>query len=141
MNRPPLTRAELEELIRLKQAGASHAEVAQELHCSPETVRKHWKRFRHGQIPRKRGRPARGILSTFAEPVRQMALALKKSHPHWGPANVLIELRKQPELEGQRLPSVSRLAAFFKKYCPEAVQSHQSRKGSVQRANKPRVAN
>jgi len=113
MNRPPLTRAELEELVRLKQAGASHSRVAQALRCSPETVRKHWKRYRHGQIPRKRGRPARGTLSTFPELVRQTALSLKKSHSHWGPANVLIELRKQPELEGQRLPSVSRLAVFF----------------------------
>lgn len=140
MIRPPLTRAEQEDLIQRKQAGASHAEVAQALHCSPETVRKFWKCFRHGQILRKRGRPARGTLSTFSEPIRQTALSLKKGHPHWGPANVLIELRKQPELAGQRLPSVSRLSAFFKRYCPEAVQSHLPRKSCVTQAIKPSVA-
>ena len=128
MIRPPLTQAELDELIRLKQAGATHAEVAQALNCAPETVRKHWKRIRHGQVKRKIGRPAHGTLSTFPEPVRQMALSLKKSHPRWGPAKVLNELSKQPELEGLRLPSTSRLSVFFKRYCPEAVQSKRSRK-------------
>ena len=125
MIRPPLTQAERKYLFQRKQAGASHAAVAQELHCAPETVRKHWKSFRHGQILRKRGRPTRGILSTYPEPIRQTALSLKTSHPHWGSANVLIELRKQPDLPVERLPSGSRLSALFKAYCPEAVQSNQ----------------
>jgi len=140
MIRPPLTRAEQEELIQRKHAGASHAAVAQALHCAPETVRKHWKRLRHGLIRRKRGRPARGILSTYPELIRQTALSLKTRHPHWGPANVLIALRKQPALLGERLPSGSRLSALFKADCPEAVQSHQPRKGSGRRAVKPAVA-
>lgn len=140
MIRPSLTQAERDYLIQRKQAGASHAEVAQELRCAPETVRKQWKNFRRGNTRRKRGRPASGILSTYPEPIRQAALSLKTSHPHWGPANVLIELHKHPELIGQRLPSVSRLSALFKRHCPEAVQSHLPRKGSATQAIKPAVA-
>lgn len=140
MNRPPLTHAERDYLICRKQAGASHRQVAQELRCAPETVRKHWKCFRCGNTRRRRGRPAGGILSTYPEEIRQAALFLKMSHPHWGPANVLIELRKQPELGDQRLPSISRLSALFKKSCPEAVQSHLPRKGSATQADQPAVA-
>ena len=140
MIRPSLTQAERDYLIQHKQAGASHREVAQELHCAPETVRKQWKHFRAGNTRRRRGRPVGGILSTYPELMRQMALSLKMSHPHWGPANVLIELRKHPELGSQRLPSVSRLSALFKRHCPEAVQSHLPRKGSATQAVKPAVA-
>lgn len=140
MIRPSLTQAERDYLIQRKQAGASHAEVAQELHCAPETVRKRWKHFRHGNSRRKRGRPARGVLSTYPESMRQMAVSLKSSHPHWGPANVLIELRKHPDWVGQRLPSASRLSFLFKKCCPQAVQSRLPRKGSAAQIIKPAVA-
>lgn len=140
MIRPPLTQTERDYLVRRKQAGASHREVAQELQCAPETVRKQWKHFRHGNSRRRRGRPVSGILSTYPEDIRQMAISLKTSHPHWGPANVLIELRKQPELGDQRLPSISRLSALFKRCCPEAVQSHLPRKGSATQVVKPAVA-
>jgi transposase InsO family protein len=140
MIRPPLTQGERDYLIQRKQAGASHGEVAQELHCALETVRKQWKQFRRGDTRRKQGRPAGGILSTYPELIRQAALSLKTSHPHWGPANVLIELRRHPELMGQRLPSTSRLSALFKRHCPEAVQSHLPRKGSATPIVKPAVA-
>ena len=42
MIRPPQTQGERDYLIQREQAGASHGEVAQELHCALETVRKHW---------------------------------------------------------------------------------------------------
>jgi transposase InsO family protein len=140
MIRPPLTPIEQEYLIQRKLSGDSHAEVAQALLCAQETVRKHWKCFRRGQMRRKRGRPARGILSSYPEGIRQTAISLKIDHPHWGPANVLIELRKRPEFLHERLPSCSRLSALFQKYCPEAVQSHQSRKDTTTHAAKPTAA-
>lgn len=120
--RNPLSAMERDYLYRRKQQGASHRAVAQELKCSIETVRKHWKAYRHGHTRRDRGRPARGILSQYPEAVRQQAIAVKQAHPHWGPANVRIELAHQLSCSVKQLPSQSRLSALFKQACPEAVQ-------------------
>lgn len=125
IKRQPLSLAEREYLYQRKQAGASHAEVAQELHCSAETIRKKWKAYRRGQLPGKRGRPARGILSTYPNQICEQAILLKKTHPHWGPVNVLLELKASGAFTGQALPSPSRLAVLFKSACPGAVQSPQ----------------
>lgn len=123
ISRQPLSLAEREYLYQRKQAGASHAEVARELHCSPETVRKKWQAYRRGQLPHKRGRPDRGILSTYPIEIRQQAILLKQAHPHWGPANILLQLKERGICPGQALPSPSRLAVLFKTACPQAVQS------------------
>jgi hypothetical protein len=50
---------------------------------------------------------------------------LKRAHPHWGPANVKVELKRQPDWQGKPLPSDARLSALFKTRCPEAVQPRQ----------------
>jgi len=124
-NRSPLSVEEQAYLIRRKQAGASHQAVAKELQCAWETVRKHWQRQRHGRVAAKRGRPKRGVLSTYPPPVRAKAIELKQAHPHWGPANVRVELQACLPLSQSALPSPARLAALFKAECPEAVQPHQ----------------
>lgn len=123
-NRTALDQEELAYLTRRKKAGANHAAVAQELGCARETVRKHWQAIRRGRIPRSPGRPATGILSTYPEEVRQQAIQLKRSHPHWGPRTVLVELSAHRSDPAQPLPHRSRLAALFKAICPEAVQPH-----------------
>jgi len=123
--REALTQAEQEYIRMRKQAGATTGAIAHELHCSPETVRKHWRRQRRGQAPRPRGRPPRGILSTYPTEMVEQAVALKRTHPHWGPANVKLELQRQPEFAQARLPSEARLAALFRVRCPEAVQPHR----------------
>lgn len=123
--RAPLSLAEKDYLYRRKQAGASHAEVAQELHCARETVRKKWQAFRRGQPQPKRGRPSLGILSTYPAEISQKAIEIKKAHACWGPANVLLELQSYFGERYPSLPSPSRLSALFKAQCPQAVQSHQ----------------
>jgi transposase InsO family protein len=138
MVRPALTQLEKEELYHRKQAGARHAEVAQALGCSVETVRKHWQAFRRGIVRRARGRPARGALSSFAPGLAERALALKQAHPHWGPLNVLIDLCQPPAFAQARLPSRSRLSAFFHQRCPEAVQPR--RRPGGQTAKPPKDA-
>jgi hypothetical protein len=124
-NRSPLSAEEQAYLIRRKQSGATHQAVADELQCAWETVRKHWQRHRRGRVAAKRGRPKRGVLSTYPPPVRAKAVDLKQAHPHWGPANVRIELQKCLQLTEPALPSPARLAALFKAECPQAVQPHQ----------------
>jgi hypothetical protein len=52
----------------------------------------------------------------------QLAVEIKQAHPHWGPANVLLELRQAFGDSQGRFPSLSRLSALFKARCPQAVQ-------------------
>jgi len=125
--RVPLTEAEKQYIYDCKQQGMSLREVAKELRCSRETTRKWWRYQREGKQPRPRGRPRTGILSTYPARIREEAVSLKRTHPHWGPANVKLELKRQLELEADELPSDARLSALFKAHCPEAVQPRQRR--------------
>lgn len=124
--RKPLTAAEKAYLTLRHTAGATYRLIAQELGCAYETVRKQARRQRaHPATVRSRGRPARGILSTYPAEVVNQALALKQAHPHWGPANVNLELKRICGLTHAELPSPARLTALFKARCPESVQPHQ----------------
>ena len=120
--RVPLTEAEKQYIYNRKKEGATLKQIARELNCSPETARKWWRYLRDGIQPPPRGRPPAGILSTYPASVRQTAIAIKRAHPHWGPANVKLELKRQLGLGDDELPSDSRLSALFKAECPEAVQ-------------------
>jgi transposase-like protein len=120
--RAGLTQAEQLQIMRRKQAGASLADLAQALDCSRETVRKWWRRQRDGQAAGPRGRPRQGILSSYPAELVAQAVAFKQSHPHWGPANVKLELRHAERFRAVRLPSDARLTALFGARCPQAVQ-------------------
>lgn len=126
-NRVPLTAAEKQYLQTRKLAGATLAVIAGELRCSRMTVRKWWRCLRDGVQPRARGRPRAGPLSTYPPPVVELAVALKRAHPHWGPANVNLELKHRLQLADEQLPCHSRLAALFRVACPEAVQPRRRR--------------
>ncbi len=125
--RAPLTEAEKQRLYQRTQAGATHAEVAREVHCSAETVRKWWRRYRQAKLGYRRGRPRRGVLSTYPDNVREASVALKRAKPHSGPANIKAELKHQLDLSDDELPSDARLSALFKARCPEAVQPRRRR--------------
>lgn len=125
--RVPLTEAEKQYVYDHKLEGATLQEIALELDCSPETTHKWWRYLRDGIRPRPRGRPPVGILSTYPVSVREGAVVIKRAHPHWGPANVKLELKRQLELRDDELPSDSRLSALFKAECPEAVQPRKRR--------------
>jgi hypothetical protein len=122
--RQPLTEAEKAYLAVRRAAGATYQCIAHELNCAYETVRKHARRQRDHHVPRARGRPAHGILSTYPAELVERAVALKQAHPHWGPANVRVELRRSEGFAAAQLPSPARLSALFKARCPEAVQPH-----------------
>lgn len=120
--RAPLTEAEKEYIRTRKLAGATLACIAGELNCSLETTRKWWRYLRKGQRPRRPGRAATGILSTYPAALVEQATVLKRAHPHWGPANVKLELKRQLGLSTEHLPSDAGLSALFKARCAEAVQ-------------------
>lgn len=127
--RAPLSLQELAYLRQRKAAGATHRQVGIELNCAAETVRKKWQAQRRGIAPGKRGRPARGILSQYPAELIETSLAIKRAHPHWGPANVRVELSHLSHQPISELPSLSRLAVLFKQRCPEAVQPRRPREG------------
>ena len=123
--RGALTQAERDYLSRRRQAGATLATIAAELKCAHVTVRKWWRRQRRGQAAPVRGRSRHGILSTYPAELVERALELKRAHPHWGPANVKLELKREVRFQHSRLPSDPRLFGLFKARCPEAVQPHR----------------
>jgi hypothetical protein len=122
--RQPLTEAEKAYLVARRAAGATYRCIAQELNCTYETIRKHARRQRDHQVSRARGRPPHGILSTYPAELVERAVAVKQGHPHWGPANVNLELRRSEGFRAADLPSPARLSALFQARCPEAVQPH-----------------
>jgi transposase InsO family protein len=123
--RPPLTEAEKAYLAERRAAGATYPDLAHDLGCTVVTARKHARRQRDHYVPRARGRPPQGILSTYPVELVEQAVAVKRAHPHWGPANVRLELQRQLGLPPAAMPSRARLSALFKARCPEAVQPHR----------------
>lgn len=125
--RAPLTEAEKDYIWQQKQRGGTLAEISKELDCAYETARKWWRHRRDGTQPRRRGRPAEGILSSYPAAVRTQAITLKQSYPHRGPERVRLDLQDSLQLAETDLPSASRLAALFQEACPEAVKVYQQR--------------
>jgi transposase-like protein len=123
----PLSEAEKGLISQRKEQGNSLQKIAEELACAYETVRKWWHCQRDHRALRQRGRPKQGVLSTFPAQVIAEAIAIKQAHPHWGPPNVKVELRKRLSEPGLDLPSDARLSVLFKMECPQAVQSRVRR--------------
>jgi transposase-like protein len=86
VKRAPLVEAEKQHLMQRRRAGATLREVARELNCAMATARKWWRYGRDSYQPQPRGRPVLGILSIYPAELVEQAVALKRSHPHWGPA-------------------------------------------------------
>ena len=59
------------------------------------------------------GRPAAEPRGAFPARVRQELSRLRAAHPGWGPLTLLEELRQQPALAGEALPSRARIAAYL----------------------------
>lgn len=121
--RGALTETERDYLKRRRAAGATLAMIATELQCAQETVRKWWRREQRGQPVPVRGRPRRGILSTYPPELVAQGVVLKQAHPHWGPANVVVALKRDPRFAAGPWPSPAQWSALFKARCPQAVQA------------------
>lgn len=130
-NRRPLNQEEKEQVYQGKLNGQTLGEIAQELNCSWETARKWWKRWRSqgktGIRQKRCGRGPSGALSKFDPHIGEKAKQLKQKHRQWGANRVRIELCADPELQGLKIPSRSRLASFFKEACPECVTVYRIR--------------
>lgn len=135
MKREPLTQEQKESIYKYKSQGHILKEVAKIVGCSRIKARKWWRKGRDNglaglQAP-KYGTSKKGTLCFFEKIVAEKALAYKRSHPKWGADRVLIELKKDPQLAGLRLPKRRSLATFFKEQCPECVRTRKPAKKAV----------
>jgi transposase len=98
-------------------AGQSDPVIAAALGCSVWTVRKWRRRGQHqgrSGLNSQMGRPTSGPLSTLPTGMREAILQMRRTHPGWGPATLLAELRVDPRWTKHPLPSRSRIAALLK---------------------------
>lgn len=125
MGQRKLNQAEIERIYLRKQEGETLQTIANEMGLSYECVRKWWRRSKKegliGLQEQKRGRPTKGILTSFDPAVQQASLDLKRQHKRWGANRVIVELKEQPNLSGLKLPSRSDLYGFFHQRCPECL--------------------
>ena len=57
----------------------------------------------------------------FSSEVQRVCLDLKRAHKRWGANRVLFEMGNDPGLSGMKLPSRSRLYAYFRQHCPDCL--------------------
>jgi transposase len=132
-HRPTTTAAERIAILEPATAGETDAMIAAALGCSIWTVRK-WRRrgqqHGHAGLTPRRGQAAKQPLSTVFPPLRAAILALRRSHPGWGAATILAELRADTSWQNHPLLSRSRIAALFKhakltrRGCPRCCWNH-----------------
>src|SRR2546421_4108324 len=98
-------------------AGLNDTQIAAAIGCSVWTVRK-WRRRATQQgrvgLAKLMGRPATGPVSTFPHELLEAILRLRKLHPGWGPATLLVALKTDPYWRDQPLPSRARIAILLR---------------------------
>lgn len=113
----PTTLQQRIEIGERAERGERDPQIARALGLCAATVRK-WRRraLRQGRsgLTSVMGRPARGALSHFPPIVGQVLCELRHAHPGWGPKTLRMECARDPRLDGQGLPSGSRIAAFLR---------------------------
>ena len=114
-------------IIERHEAGQSYHDIAHELGLNYYTVRKWCRAYRdaswQGIQPQSSRR--QGCLSHFHPLVRYVALRLKRQHPGWGLDKILLEMRRRPALDGQRLPQRSTLHHYYQQFQPR-LQDHRA---------------
>jgi hypothetical protein len=101
----------------LHQAGRTYAVIAAEFGVSPECVRLWCRRQRDGGgVQNRYYNPRAGVLSQFPHEVTEAILSLRRAHPHWGPASLLLHLRKDHQLAGQCLPSRASIGRYLHRF-------------------------
>lgn len=103
-----------QEFYERHQAGETYQEMAQQDHVSLWTVRSWCRRQRDGGDchTRYRREPS-GLLSRFDDQVGVALLRLRQEHPRWGPSRILAGLRREPSLQGLKLPSPASIGRYL----------------------------
>jgi len=119
--------ADRQEMISLRQAGHSYSQIVEQTGWSIEMVGKICRAYQAGGEGALKGqpmgRPRRGALSSFEPVVRYGCLRIKCQHRGWGPEVVLAELAKRPWASRVKLPSASRIGAYFSQFGDRLVRA------------------
>ncbi len=130
-------------IYRQHRQGVPLRALAEELGYAYETVRKWWRRGRDGGeealMRDRRGRPARGPLSTFPEALRQRVQELKERYPRWGPDRIRVALQQEASQWGGRVPRRSQIALFLRQTCPHLVRRQRRREPPPSTCSGPRA--
>lgn len=125
-HRQKTTYVDREQFVQQHEKGMTYAAIARQSGWSLETVKKHCQNYRRHGVealqPRRPGPEVQGALCRFDPLVRWAALRIKKTHPAWGPAVVLDELRQRPSTRLLTLPGISQLGAYFQQFGSRLVK-------------------
>jgi transposase len=110
------TLAERLQIGALAETGMTDRQIAAQIGWTEHTVRK-WRRRYQAQgrsgLSSPMGRPARGVLSTFPEVMRETIKGWREAHPGWGPKTLYAELGNAPYFAEQAKPSPASIGRFL----------------------------
>src|SRR5512139_3905314 len=109
--------AERVEIGERWKSGQTDKQMAIEMQRPIATIRKWRRRVQHqgrAGLSSRIGRPASGVLGQYPDETVQEISKRRQEHPGWGPLTILTEMRKADQFVGKKLPSRSRIAAYFK---------------------------
>jgi len=133
--------ADRQEIVTLREASNSYRAIAQKTGWSFEVVgkfcRAYQERPREALEPKRPGRPGTGPLSTFDPLVKYACLRIKCQHSRWGPDIVLSELAKRSWAREVKLPSASRIGAYFSQFGDRLVKVRRHRQLPQEKALEP----
>ena len=102
------------EFYRRGIRGETYAEIAQACCVSLECVRYWCQKQKKGQGVKSQWYfPKRGVLSQFSPLVMERIKTLRGNHPGWGPVSLRMNLEKETDLKGKRLPSPASIGRFL----------------------------
>ena len=106
-----------EQIVNTKLMGQSLRAISVALFISLSVAKKWWGRFRtHGKaaLAIKKATPVHGGAMSHFDPIlRQEALLIKRTRPHWSANRILRQLSLDKRVHGLRLPSARTLNRFF----------------------------
>ncbi len=115
-----------QEIVALREQGYSYQAIVQETGWGYEVVGKICRAYQElsqeALTPQRLGRPATGPLSSFAPVAKFACLRIKRRHLRWGPDIVLAELATRSWAPGMKLPSTSRIGAYFSQFGDRLVK-------------------
>lgn len=121
--------ANRQEIVTFREAGDSYREIARKTGWSFEVIgkicRAYQKQSQKALQPKRPGRPGTGPLSTFDPMVKYACLRIKCQHARWGPDIVLSELAQRSWARDVKLPSASRIGAYFSQFGERLVKVRQ----------------
>ena len=133
--------ADRQENVTLREEGYSYRAIERKTGWSFEVIGKIWRAYQEGSQealqPQRPGRPGNGPLGTFDLLVKYACLRIKRQHARWGPDIVLSELAKRSWARDVKLPSASRIGAYFSQFGDRLVKARKHKQLPQEKSLEP----